>query len=311
MGPKTTAVIVTYLSKGTVGSTLAAAEEAHKAGRLHVIVVDNASADGTAVFVRDAFPWVEMIESPSNLGFARACNLGFERIRTPYVLFLNPDATLDLDALDAMETTLDENPEVGILAPAIQFEDGSVQEAGLLTTPRTVIRGGLGRPERPTARRIEPGAAPFSTPCVCGAIMLVRSELFESLHGFDGRYFLYFEETDLCLRAQEFGSDVWATGAAVGTHAGAASGKAAGADLMGGCIVEHFYPSRFYFLRKHFGLARAVTAELVDLSAMAARNLRNWIVGRPLGQRFLLRLRGGVLRLPAPFSDETKTSSFD
>src|SRR5512139_2440690 len=132
---RTTAVIVTYRSRKTIAATLEGCRPAHDAGRLHVVVVDNASNDGTAAFVRGAFPWVEVVDAGGNLGFGRGCNLGFERVRTPYVLFLNPDATLGLESLTELESLLDAHPDVGIVGPGIRYEDGMLQRAGLLTTP--------------------------------------------------------------------------------------------------------------------------------------------------------------------------------
>jgi GT2 family glycosyltransferase len=295
----TTAVIVTYRSRSTVGATLRAAQEAHEAGLLDCIVVDNASDDGTAELVASEHPWVTLIESPRNLGFARACNLGVREVRSRYVLFLNPDAVLPLDALGRMVRLLETRPRAGIVAPAIREPDSQLQEAGGLPTPLGMVLQALGAPNvYPERRPIVPGEPAFQTDWLCGAILLVRRILLERIGGFDPRFFLYFEETDLCKRALERGWEIWAVGRAVAEHVNAVSAETTRALMFDGCIAEHYFRSRYYYMVKHYGWFRATGAELGELGAMAARDMARRLLFRPRGAPGV-RLLSPILSRPS------------
>lgn len=298
--PQVTAVIVTYQSRETVGAALDALHEAHATGLAEAVVVDNASNDGTADFVAAHYPWVRLVLSSENLGYGRGCNRGFEFVATPYMLILNPDAVIDRDALRILVGFLSKKPQAGIAAPAIvEGQHGALQPAGLMTTPSTLLRGTLGSAQPYRDRRtIEPGGPSFETNWVCGAAMLIRSDLFRSLGGFDPRFFLYFEETDLCRRVAREGAEVWAIGEAVARHVGGASAKATGEKTRSSCIAEHYYRSRFYYLVKHFGWFRAVGTEAIIAAVPLLGLLRDRMTGRPDKHRTEARDRP-FLRFPA------------
>jgi GT2 family glycosyltransferase len=310
--PRVTAVIVTYRSRSTIDAALAAAREARDSGLLTVRVVDNASADGTAAAIRESHPWVELIEAPENLGFARACNLGFETVATPYVLFLNPDAVLPTSALRTLVAFADTHPRAGVLAPAIRVGGDAWQHVGGLLTPSHVVRvaAAFGAPP-PGYRVLEGGDEAVRTDWLSGAILLVRSELFRRLGGFDPRFFLYFEETDLCRRIAEAGWEIWAVGAARGEHAAGASARASGEALRNGMLRDHFYRSRFYYLRKHHGVVAAVVAELGEIGLLGARSLLHRIQGRGGQSLVAQRLSGPVLRLPARIAPRARLAGVE
>lgn len=274
--PRATAVIVTYQSRETVSGALDAAGEAYRAGLLECVVVDNASTDGTADFVEQHYPWARLVRSGENIGFGRGCNLGFQYASTPYLILINPDAALGAEATRELIDFLDQRPEAGIAAPAILDDEGQPHFAGAMVTPRDLLHSLLGSPERayPQRRVIKPGEVAFRTPWVCGAVMVIRSELFGALGGFDERFFLYFEETDLCRRAAERGAEIWAVGKAVARHSGSASAKASGDALYSSCIATHYLRSRRLYLMKHFGFARGLLTEAVLQGAVAGYGLR-------------------------------------
>ena len=295
-----TAVIVTYNSREHIGEALAALRSCHDAGGLDCVVVDNVSQDGTADLVEGEHPWARVIRSEQNLGFGRGCNLGADGARSPYLLFLNPDAVLPKADLDRMLAFLDDHPKAGLVGPAIvEGSAESVQKAGLMMTPGRLVRDTLGRgAAKPWGRAIEPGSAPFETDWVCGAAMLMRTEVFRSLGGFDPRFFLYFEETDLCRRVHDAGYEIWAVGEAVARHVGGASAAQVDEARSRKVIVEHFYTSRFYYLVKHFGWVRSVGAEVLSRMLLAVRRFRNRLQGRtPKGRPAMKR---PFLRFPAP-----------
>jgi GT2 family glycosyltransferase len=280
-GPHTTAVIVTFNSWGTIGETLDALYLAFQRGCIDCIVVDNASNDGTADFILDHYPWVKIIRSSKNLGFGRGCNLGFLEVRTPYMLILNPDAVVELSTLNTLVDFMKAKRNAAIAAPAIIEGGKQFQAAGLMTTPGSVLRSEIGIPfAMPHRKVITPGSPPFRTNWVCGAIMLVSSAFFKKLGGFDPRFFLYFEETDLCRRISYYGAEIWAVGWAVARHVGGASAKATGQSLYSSCIAEHYYRSRFYYLVKHFGWLRAVGTECILRAVLFARSIKQLLFGR-------------------------------
>lgn len=301
--PPATAVIVTYNSRSVISSALDAAEESHRAGLLNVTVVDNASADGTAAFVRERYPWVRVVESGGNIGFGRGCNLGFSTVDTPYVLFLNPDAALPKEALEKLLAFMEDHPLAAIAGPATWNYGGtSLQGAGGLPTPLQIIceAAGIAGPSSKHRRTIEPGAAPFKTDWIGGAIMFCRAQHLRALGAFDPRFFLYFEETDLCRRAVAAGYELWAVGDAVANHVGSTAAKSSGERLIyGSNIATHYFRSRFYYLVKHFGWPAAVLTEGFEPVLLAARDLAKRLLSKPGGSGLGERLAGPFMRLPA------------
>jgi len=296
--PIVTAVIVSYHSKRTIGATLTSIKPSKDAGLIDVVVVDNDSGDGTAEYVRECFPWVRIVQSGGNLGFGRGCNLGFECVETRYTLFLNPDATLSQKALETLLDFMESRPLVGMCAPAIREADGTMQVAGVLPTPTGLIRDVVGLGGYPTIREIQIGGEPFRTNWLCGAILLARSEVFRAVKGFDSRFFLYFEETDLCRRFMDEGFELWAVGAALAEHECGASARELGIPVAHQCISEHYYRSRFYYLIKHHGWLAAGLAEVGSVALLGARALAKRVLGRTDDGAFTERLAAPILRLP-------------
>jgi len=296
--PIVTAVIVTYHSKPTIGATLRSIKPSRDAGLMHVVVVDNDSGDGTAEYIREHFPWVELVEAGGNLGFGRGCNLGFEHVDTRYTLFLNPDAMLSQEALDTLVNFMESRPNAGMCAPAIREADGSMQVAGVLPTPLGLVRDAMGLGGYPALREIQIGGEPFLTNWLCGAILLVRSEVFRALNGFDPRFFLYFDETDLCRRFMNEGFELWAVGAACAEHECGASAKELGIPVSNQCISEHFYRSRYYYLIKHHGRFAATFAEVGSIVLLGTRAAAKRALGRTDDGAFTERLGAPILRLP-------------
>jgi GT2 family glycosyltransferase len=186
------------------------------------------------------------------------------------VLFLNPDAVLEPRAVEILVDFMERRPRAGIAAPALLGSTGKPHRAGGLITASRVVREAL-RLAVEERRPIEPGGAPFETTWLSGAVQLVRTRLLRELGGFDPRFFMYFEETDLEMRARESGWELWAVGEAVGHHSGAASARASGRKLIDYAIADEFFRSRFYYLVKHHGWASAVAAESADVLGSAVR----------------------------------------
>jgi N-acetylglucosaminyl-diphospho-decaprenol L-rhamnosyltransferase len=299
MRSRVTAVVVTYNSREVVGDALDSLKESHDSGVIEgCIVIDNRSADRTADFVRTEHSWCTLIESGENLGFGRASNIGVEHSASPYVLLLNPDAILPLAGIERLVSFLDGNPRAGAVGPAIHDTDGGLQLAGSLPTPGNLLLHALGRFGRaPEVHTIEPGGPPFRANWITGAVVMLRRAMLDEIGVFEPRYFLYFEETDLWFRAQHAGWELWAVGEAVGTHIRGVSAKSGNALLYHGCIAEHYFKSRFYYLVRHFGRFTAMVTEVLEFVIMGTSAAFDMIRGvRP--DDFAVRFRAPVLRLP-------------
>lgn len=300
MSRPVTIVMVTYQSRDTVGDSLDAARLAYESGLAGVVVVDNASGDGTADFVADRYPWVTLIRSGGNLGYGRGCNLGFQHVDSPYVLFMNPDAVIEPAALETLIAFMEANPAAGIAAPAIERGKGGYQHAGGLPTPWRIMALAAGVYSPTIAGRpYQPGVGSERVDWVCGAALLVRSAVFERLGGFDPRFFLYFEETDLCRRCAVDGHEVWIVPTAAARHAAHASAKKVDASAMASSYLQdHYYQSRFYYLSKHYGTLMAVATDAADVLFRAGRDCARVLLLRPARGELRRRLGLPLFKMP-------------
>lgn len=296
--PPITAIMVTYQSKAVIDEALEHLRSANQIGLLNCVVVDNASSDGTPQLIEEHHPWVKLVYSAKNLGYGRGLNLGTEYANSPYVLFMNPDVVLDADNCRILLDFIEKRPKAGIVAPAIIESNGEYQVAGKLPTPWGLVFAAAGINFGAKRRPILPNDAPFKTDWLCGALLLARKNLIDELRGFDPRFFLYFEETDLCLRALKAGAQLWAVGAAKATHVSGASARSLSEELFGGCIMEHYFRSRYYYLVKHHGRVAASLAEIGELSLMGSLELLSRL-RRRRGKTFATRLRAPILKMPA------------
>lgn len=302
MASRITTIIVTYRSEDTIGDCLAAQRPAHDAGLLDAVVVENDSGDRTPEIVRRDHPWATLVETGANLGYGRGCNAGLPHVQTEYLAFMNSDVAFGVDAVRALLDFMDAHPAAGICGPAIERAAGDYQTIVPLPTPGRLVREALGR-RGPAPQPILPDSAPQRTDWVCGALLICRTALVQRLGGFDPRFFLYFEETDLCVRAAAAGAELWAVGSAVAHHASNASARKVDPSLAdGGCLSEHFYRSRYYYLAKHHGWLPATLAEVTELVVKGARDVARRLTGRVRPSELAARLRGPVLRFPARVS---------
>ncbi|MEX2425857.1 MAG: glycosyltransferase family 2 protein, partial [Thermomicrobiaceae bacterium] len=220
---------------------------------VEIIVVDNASSDGTQDTVRNNYPEITLLAQEHNLGFAAANNLGIERGRGRHLLILNPDTELHPGALKHLWNALHAAPHVGLVAPVLLNSDSSFQSAGfafpgLVQTmldlyplhPRLVgssLNGRYGQGD---------GLSPFRIDHPLGACMLVRREVIEDVGGFDPGYFVYSEEIDLCRRIADAGWTILcAPGSRVVHHGGQSTGQVA--DRM----QPQLHRSRSRYLRAY------------------------------------------------------------
>lgn len=297
---ETTVVMVTYSSSRVIGESLPPLKTAQEEGVVRCVVVDNASPDGTAERIARDHPWVDLVRSPGNLGYGRGCNLGFERVGTPYVLFMNPDVVIDGGAIRRLRDFLESHERAGMVAPATNVGRFGFQPSGGCLTPWSLVGMATGIPGlQPRQRVARPGDAPFKTDWLCGAVLMARTRAIRAVGGFDPRFFLYFEETDLCRRLRTAGWELWADGSAQASHQLGLSARQVDPTLAtGDCLGEHFYRSRYYYLGKHFGFLAAAAGETAELVARASRDVVRALLARPSRGELRSRLKAPVYRRP-------------
>lgn len=173
----------------------------------------------------------------------------------------------------------------------------SHQVTSALPTPWSVVKAAIPMGGKTDIfRPIVPGSAPFKTGWVCGAVMMVRTDLAKRLGGFDPRFFLYSEEVDLCLRAAQAGYETWALGTVTARHIGGAS-SSDDATKKSGCIGRHYYQSRHYYMVKHHGRLAATLAEIGEFSFLCLGTLADLARGRGTA-RIQPRLQAPLFSLP-------------
>ncbi len=211
-------VIVSYNTRKLIRRCLESLRAFPPRIAFDVLVVDNASQDGSVDMLRAEFPWARVLANKRNLGYSSAVNLGIEHTTGDYVLVLNPDIVVREQALDRMVEFMDANPDAGISAAKLLNTDGSLQHTCRgFYTPSTLLmrRTPLGKlfPNHPVIRRHlmldYDHASPRAVDWVIGACMMVRRTAADIVGGMDERFFLYFEDVDWCFRMSRQGWKVW------------------------------------------------------------------------------------------------------
>ena len=215
--PLISIIIVSWNVRDLVRQCLASIEQ-YVSYPHQVIVVDNASKDGTVAAIKKEFPQVQVLASSSNLGFAKANNLGLREARGRFVVFLNPDTELIDEPFRAMIDYCRSHPQAGAIGPEILNRDQSHQQS-VRNFPKfsdqaiTLLKlRRLLRWTRPMRRYLaDPGAQrrqPLVVDQIMGAAMLFPASAIIKLGGFDERYWIWFEEVDLCQRLKQQGLQV-------------------------------------------------------------------------------------------------------
>ena len=222
-----------------------------------VIVVDNGSGDGSVEYIARHFPQIELIALPSNVGFGPACNLAITRVLQDetcnYIFLLNNDALIHPRALSELLSTAQDCPKAGILGSKVYYHNepdkiwyaGARKRWGVLAAADTG-RGQTDHGQFDTLREVD---------YVFGTAMLIRRSVFERIGLFDEQFFLYLEDMDFCLRAQEAGFSLLFVPQAHVWHKGSAS-----TANHNGMRKYHFVKSTVHFAKKHTSLASSLPA---------------------------------------------------
>ena len=253
---------------------------------MEILVVDNASSDGSSEMVRDQFPQVRLIVNGENRGFTAANNQGLVLSQGRYLLLLNPDTEIVGDALATMIGYMQANAKTGALGPRLLNTDGSPQSSrrrfptfSTALVESTIVQEWW-EDNRVLRRYYMSDTADDAVQrvdWVVGACLLVRREAYEQVGGLDEGFFMYSEELDWCRRIKAAGWDVvYFPTATVIHHEGKSSEQVVPARHI------YFQNSKVRYFRKHHGAFQAEAVRwflLLTYLYQAAREGIKWLIG--------------------------------
>lgn len=216
--PLVSAVVLNYRTPQEAVRCVGALLRQTIADSLEIFIVDNHSCDDSIGVLRNRLrrvPSVHILESPRNVGYARGNTIALRRAQGKYLLIINPDNTLESTGFERMVLAMEQDPTIGVLAPKLLHEDGTVRDSYRtfpsvidLLIKRTVLRHVFpGRMRRYLQWDADPEAV-RDVDWAVGACLLIRRTLLERIGSFDPRFFLFFEDIDLCRRVWEVGQRV-------------------------------------------------------------------------------------------------------
>lgn len=268
-------IIVNYRSAAHTAACIAAVRGVARADGVRVAVTVVNNGDAPADLERAAAPSgpAVFVHNAANLGFGAACNIGAARGGAALILFLNPDAVLKPGYFKTCVAFMRDpaNAGVGIVGPAIEGPDGrrAATSSPLPGAARLLAQTmGLARVFLPPDRHAHENSGHNSrVGQVMGAVLMIRRTVFASLGGFDERFFLYYEDVDLCARAARLGAACHYLSTARAMHVGRVS-----SSHDKGLTLALFLRSRLTYARLHFG--RACEALLIAATFLIELPLR-------------------------------------
>lgn len=230
-----------------------------------IILVNNKIDENITERIKKKYVGVRLIKSPGNIGYAKGNNLGIKYSKGKYLMIVNPDTEFKKGSVDSLVSFLENNKNTAIIAPNLIYKSGKFLE-NIGTLELTPVRGIFALsilnklfPDNPWSRdyylkdiskkRLR------EVDVVPGTAFVIRKDVFDIVKGFDGNFFLYFEEADICRRIKKLGYKIFITPKVTLIH------DWSPAD--GGATLKKIYEkSRFYYFQKHFGLLNAFIVEL-------------------------------------------------
>lgn len=250
-------LIVNYNTRDLTMDALHSVFRSETKYQYEVILIDNASADGSIEAIRTRFPQVTVIENRENVGFARANNQGMRRASGKYILLLNSDTVIQPDTIETMIAFMEQHPDVGAAGCKVLLPDGSLDKAcrrGFPTPSASFYYAfGLAKlfPHVPKFNQYQLGYLDpdeeYEVDCLVGAFMLVRREVIEKVGFLDEQFFMYGEDIDWCYRIKQAGWKVYYYPRTSIIHY-----KGAGKKRRSRKIVYEFHRAMWLFHRKHY-----------------------------------------------------------
>ena len=245
---KLSIVIVSYNVRSYLEQCLQSVQKALKGIEGEVFVVDNHSEDDSVAVVRTDYSWVRLIESPENVGFARANNIAIRQSEAEYVLLLNPDTVVEEDTLRQSLAFMDAHPEVGGAGVMMHNADGTLapESRRAIPTPWVSCLKMLGFTKRYYMSHL-PWDQPSQIEVISGAFCLLRKKALDEIGLLDETFFMYGEDIDLSYRLLKGGWQNWYLPYSIIHFKGKSTQKS---DYR---YVHIFYQAMLIFFRKHYG----------------------------------------------------------
>lgn len=296
--PRLSACIVNWNTRDDLRECLRSLREnPYTRGEQEVIVVDNASGDGSAQMVRDEFPEAVLVANAANESYARGTNQALARATGDLLLLLNPDVQVLAGALNALAAVLAEKSDAGAVAARLVHPDGRVQPSvrgfpeplpvlfDLLRLPKLFPRSRTLGAYRQTFFDYDSPAAPAPQPMA--SCFLLTRHAYENVGGMDERFPLYFNDVDWCLRARQAGLGIWYTARAVVIHGYGGTTRRTDAVRRAALWESHRAMLRFY--AKHYigivpGPLYALMTGVITVGAWARTGRWGESLGRDGGE---------------------------
>lgn len=259
MTPALAAILVNYNAGDELRVALQSVRAEADGSGWEAVVVDNASADGSGAIAAEFSPNARLLRNTENTGFSRGVNQGLAATSAPIVLIMNPDCRLAPGALARLRAELERHDRCAMVGPRILDPDGSVQ--GSARGDPDMLTGLFGRtsalqrrfPRLTLSRRnvvadaaIASGEGSVVVDWLSGACLLARRSALDAVNGFDRRFFLYWEDADLCRRLRVAGYHVRYVPAATATHRVGHSSRTAQA-----AAIRAFHESAYLYYATH------------------------------------------------------------
>ena len=287
--PDVSVVVVSFNVCGLLDQCLSSVLVTNESLDIEIIVVDNASEDGTVSMVRNKYPEVKLIRNEDNRGFAEANNQGLAIAKGEYVFVLNPDTIVLPGAITRLVQFMKETDDAGVVGPKLLNSDGSIQSScqsfpnllnyavfsfwsyRLLPTTKHPYRFALGLWNHSGTAEVD---------WVLGAAMMLRREVIQEVGGLDDDYFLYSEEKDWCFRIWQSGHKVYFLPEARVIHYGGQS-----ATQTRRRSVRELYRSLMLFVEKHYSPSYANLLKSILLAGIPLKLTFNLVRSFVFGNR--------------------------
>lgn len=285
--PDASLIMLSFNTRDLLRKSLSSLQAACQEVDAEIIVVDNASHDGSADMVAEEFPQVHLVRAPQNLGFAGGNNLGREKARGEYLILVNSDAFIEPNVLRRGLERMRVNPDVALSGGLLLGRDQRPEpSARLFPSPLNDLLSLTGLASRyPGSRFFGRFDRTWADPqqsaqvdWVPGAFCIIRQAALDEIGFFDERFFLYYEEVDLCRRLRKAGWTIWYWPDLQAVHWGGESSKTLSDQTLsshGRQLTLWRMRSALLYYRKHHGFLAAWISAGIETTWHRLRMLRN------------------------------------